>query len=378
MAALNEEQSMIKDQASAWVIKENPVKKFRAMRDSNNALGFDQATWQHIVDMGWAGILVPEQYGGSDLGYLTFGIILEQLGQQLVASPLFASAYVGASALLLAGNEQQKHHLLPAIAEGKEIVTLALEEGSHHAPEKIALSAKKEGSHFVLNGEKTFVLEGMAATTFIVVARTAGKAGDKKGISLFLVKADAQGVSRERLYTTDSRGYAKVNFNNVRVSENDVLGKTNEAYDVLENILDRARAGMTMDMLGTASQAFEMTLDYLKTRVQFGAVIGSFQALGHRAAALFGQKELARSCAEAALQSIDAGANNLDEMASLAKCKVGDFIHLMSNELIQMHGGIGMTDEFDAGLYLKRARVLEACYGNQGYHRNRFAEIKGF
>lgn len=378
MAALTEEQNMIKDQASAWVTKENPVKKFRQMRDSNNELGFDQKTWQQMVEMGWTGILIPEIYGGSELGYLTFGVVLEQIGRELCASPLFASAYVGASALLLGGNENQKQKYLPAIAEGSEIVTLALEESSRHAPAYIACKARKDGGGFVLEGKKTFVMEGMAATSFIVAARTSGETGEEKGISLFIVPANSKGILRNRLHTADSRGYANVHFDRVSVDASALLGPMGDGYELLENILDRARAGVSAEMLGTASRSFDMTLEYLKTRVQFGQVIGSFQALGHRAATFFTQQELSRSCMEAALQSIDDDRADVNEMASLAKCKVGDFTHAMSNELIQIHGGIGMTDEFDAGLYLKRARALETMYGNQAYHRNRFAELKGF
>ena len=218
----------------------------------------------------------------------------------------------------------------------------------------------------------------MSATSYIVAARTHGKAGNIDGITLFVVPADAAGIKRTKLNTVDSRGYANIEFTQVKVTDDAVLGKVGEGHELLESVLDRARAGIAAEMLGTGSQAFEMNLEYLKTRVQFGQVIGSFQALGHRAAGFYSQKELARSCVEAALQAIDASAENIDEMSSLAKCKVGEFLHGMSNELIQIHGGIGMTDEFNAGLYLKRARVLESSYGNQAYHRNRYAQIKGF
>lgn len=378
MAALTEEQSMLKDQASAWVIEQSPVQKFREMRDSGVEQNFQPATWSAMVDMGWTGILIPEQYGGSDLGFLTFGVVLEQLGRQLVASPLFASALVGASAVLAGGNDAQKQSLLPAIADGSEILTLAVDEGPRHGPERTALKAEASGKGFKLTGTKTFVPEGMAATTFVVAARTSGKAGDRDGITLFLVPASAAGLSRERLCTVDSRGYANVEFSGVTVGADAVLGDVNQGFPLLESVLDRARAGLGAEMLGTASQAFDMTLDYLKTREQFGRVIGSFQALGHRAAGLFTSLELTRSCTEGALQGIDDGADNVAELCSLSKCKAGDFLHEMSNQLIQIHGGIGMTDEFDAGFYLKRARVLEALYGNQGYHRDRYARLLGF
>ncbi len=378
MAALTEEQSMLKDQASAWASEQAPVLKFREMRDSGVETAYVDTTWQSIVEMGWTGILIPEAYGGSDLGYLTFGVVLEELGRQLTASPLFASAYVGATAVLLGGDESQQQALLPGVVDGSEILTLALEEGPRHAPENTALAATSADGGYVLNGNKTFVLEGMAATTLIVAARTSGSAGESAGITLFVVPADAAGVSRERVSVVDSRGYANVSFADVAVGAEQVLGKVDSGHGLLEAALDRARAGVCADMMGTGAQAFDMTLEYLQTREQFGRVIGSFQALGHRAADLFSAMELARSCHEAALQAIDGDADDAALLASLAKCRVGEFLHTMSNQLIQIHGGIGMTDEFDAGFYLKRARAVETLFGNRAYHRDRYARLLGF
>ncbi len=378
MAALSEEQTMIRDQAKSWASEQAPVQKFREMRDSAVEQRFSATTWAEMIEMGWTGILVPEEFGGSDLGYLTFGVILEELGRQLTASPLFASALVGTSAILLGGNDEQKQSLLPKVVDGSEVLTLALEEGNHHEPTRIELQAKASNSGFKLSGHKTFVLEGMAATTFIVAARTSGKAGDQSGITLFLVPADSAGLTRSALQTFDSRGYAKLSFDGVEVGSDAIIGSLDQGFSLLEATLDRARAGLGAEMMGTAAQAFDMTLDYLKTREQFGNVIGSFQALGHRAAGLFSSMELSRSCMEAALQAIDNGDDNIAEVCSLSKAKMGAFLHEMSNQLIQIHGGIGMTDEFDAGFYLKRARLLEAAFGNQAYHRNRYATLLGF
>ena len=378
MAALTEEQTLIKDQAKSWVTAQSPVDKFREMRDSGTANAFLPATWEAIVEMGWTGILIPEEYGGADMGYLTFGIVLEELGRNLAASPLFASALAGTSAVLLGGSEAQKQQLLPKVVDGSEILTLAVDEGPRHSPTDIALSASKTGSGYRLDGDKTFVLEGMAATNYIVAARTAGTPGDQEGISLLLVPANAKGLTRTPLSTVDSRGYAQLNFKAVDVDAGDVLGDVNAGYKILEPTLDRARAALGAEMLGTGAQAFDMTLEYLKTREQFGRVIGSFQALGHRAAGLFSTMELARSCAEGALQAIDDDADDVALKCSLSKAKVGDFLHNMSNQLIQIHGGIGMTDEFDAGFYLKRARVLETLFGNQAFHRDRYARLLEF
>ena len=378
MAALNEEQSMIRDQAKSWVSEQSPVGKFRALRDKGPETAFFPETWQSMVEMGWTGIIVPEAYGGSELGYLTFGLILEETGRHLTASPLFASALVGATAVLLAGNDSQKQSVLPGIVSGEQIVTLAIEEGPRHNPAGTALKAEKAGDGFKLSGDKTFVMEGMAATTYIVPARTAGKAGETDGITLFLVPADAKGISRNGMNMMDSRGYANVSFAGVEVGADAVMGEVGQGFAVLEKILDRARAGLCAEMHGTAAQAFDMTLDYLKTRVQFGQVIGSFQALGHRAADLYTAKELTRSAFEAALQAIDDDSKKVPELVALSKARVGEYLFDMSNQLIQIHGGIGMTDEFDAGLYLKRARTLENLFGNQGFHRERYAQLLGF
>ena len=378
MAVLNEEQSMLRDAAKSWTQEKSPVTAFRKMRDSGVEIGFDASAWTEMAEMGWAGVIIPEEFGGSDFGYLSMGLILEELGRTLTASPLLASGLGAASALVLGGTSAQKSEWLPKIAEGTAIGALAVDEGAHHAPEKVALAATKSGAGYSLSGTKTFVLEGLAANVLIVSARTSGKPGDKDGITLFVVPADAKGISRKRLALADSRGGANITFDNVEVGADAVLGEVDKGYPVLEKVLDRARAGISAEMLGAAVQAFETTLDYLKVRVQFGQVIGSFQALQHRAAKMFTDLELARSAVEAALTAIDNDSPDVPELVSLAKAKMGDVFHVVSNEMVQMHGGIGMTDAHDAGFYLKRARACEAAYGSQSYHRDRYARIQGY
>ena len=365
MAVLTEEQSMLRDAAKSWVQEKSPVTAFRKMRDSGAELGYDVAAWNEMAEMGWAGVIVPEEYGGSQFGYLSLGLVLEELGRTLTASPLIASGLGAASALILGGSDTQKSEWLPKIAEGTAIAALAVDEGPRHAPDKVATTV----SGGKLSGKKTFVLEGMAADVFVVSAMSGG------AIELYLVKADAAGVSRQKLSLADSRGAANVTFDNVAVSDAD---KLTGGFALLEKTLDRARAGISAEMLGAAVQAFEVTLDYLKTRVQFGQVIGSFQALQHRAAKMFTELELSRSAVEAALTAIDNDAPDVPELVSLAKAKMGDTFHLVSNEMVQMHGGIGMTDAHDAGFYLKRARAAEAAFGNQAYHRDRYARINGY
>jgi len=378
MAVLNEEQSMLRDAAKSWTQEKSPVTAFRKMRDSGVEIGFDASAWTEMAEMGWAGVIIPEEFGGSDFGYLSMGLILEELGRTLTASPLLASGLGAASALVLGGTSAQKSEWLPKIAEGTAIGALAVDEGAHHAPEKVALAATKSGAGYSLSGTKSFVLEGLAANVLIVSARTSGKPGDKDGITLFVVPADAKGISRKRLALADSRGGANITFDKVEVGADAVLGEADKGYPVLEKVLDRARAGISAEMLGAAVQAFETTLDYLKVRVQFGQVIGSFQALQHRAAKMFTDLELARSAVEAALTAIDNDSPDVPELVSLAKAKMGDVFHVVSNEMVQMHGGIGMTDAHDAGFYLKRARACEAAYGSQSYHRDRYARIQGY
>ena len=362
MAVLSEEQSMLRDAAKSWVQEKSPVAAFRKMRDSGAELGYDTAAWNEMAEMGWAGVIIPEEYGGSNFGYLSLGLILEELGRTLTASPLLASGLAAASALVLGGSDAQKSEWLPKIAEGTVVGALAIDEGAHHAPDKIAATVK-DGK---LTGKKTFVLEGMAAGIIIV----SGKGPD--GAGLFLVKADDPGVVRTRLHLADSRGAANIEFKGAAAEP------LNGGAELLEKVLDRARAGVAAEMLGSALQAFETTLDYLKVRVQFGQVIGSFQALQHRAAKMFTDLELSRSAVEAALAAIDADSPDVPELVSLAKAKMGDTFHLVSNEMVQMHGGIGMTDAHDAGFYLKRARAAEAAFGNQAFHRDRYARIQGY
>jgi alkylation response protein AidB-like acyl-CoA dehydrogenase len=375
MAVLTEEQSMLRDAARTWTQEKSPVTAFRKMRDSGQPLGYDPAAFNEMAEMGWTGVIIPEEYGGSDFGYLSLGLVLEETGRTLTASPILSSALAAASAIILGGTDAQKEAWLTKIASGETVGTLAIDEGPHHNPSKVAVKAAKAGAGYAVSGAKVFVLEGMAAGVFVVSARTAGAEGDKDGISLFLVAADAKGVSRKALKLADSRGAANVTFDG---SPAELLGEEGKGYDLLEKVLDRARAGLAAEMLGAAVQAFETTLDYLKVRVQFGQVIGSFQALQHRAAKMFTDLELARSCVEAALTAIDNNSPDVPELVSLAKAKMGDTLHLVSNEMVQMHGGIGMTDAHDAGLYLKRARAAEATYGGQSYHRDRYARLQGY
>lgn len=377
MSLLTEEQVLLRDSAKGWAQSNAPVSAFRKMRDSENPLGFDAATFKSIAEMGWTGVVIPEAYGGSEFGYRSIGVVLEELGRNVVAAPLIGSAVGAASALILGGSDAQKKAWLPKIAEGKAIAALAVDEGPRYAPEKIALAATKKGNGYSLSGAKTFVMEGMAADVFVVAARTGGKPTDAKGVTLFLVPADAKGLERKRRSLIDSRGYADLTFKDVEVGADAVIGQADGGRELLDKTLDRATAAVAAEQIGLAQQAFDTTVEYMKTRKQFGQLIGSFQALQHRAAYLFTAMQLARPTIDEALQAIDDNSPEVPELVSLAKTAANDIVNYATREMIQLHGGIGMTDAHDAGFYLKRARVLEAAFGSSAYHRERYARLIG-
>lgn len=375
MAVLTEEQDMVRDSAQGWARDRSPIGELRRRRDSGDTLGFSAESWHEQCELGWPGVAIPESYGGSDFGYFAMGIILEEMGRTLTASPLLASALGAGCALLLGGTEGQKQQYLPRIADGSLIATLAVDEDARHAPDVVATTATPSGAKYRIDGRKWFVHEGPAAELLIVSALLADGVDEAGSIGLFLVPCADNGVEKCNLSLIDNRGAADITFSG---AEAELLGEVGTGKAVLDAVLDRLRIGLTAEMLGASLQAFDITMEYLKARVQFGQPIGAFQALQHRAAEMFTQLELSRSAVEAALQAIDDDAADLPELASLAKAKLGDTLYLISNELIQMHGGIGMTDEHDAGFYLKRARACEAAFGNRSYHRERYGQLLGY
>ncbi len=375
---LNEEQNMLKDSAKDFCTNNAPIAQLRKLRDENSADGFDRDTWQAMVELGWAGIPFPEEYGGLAFGYKGLGVVTEETGRTLTASPLFATVWVGGTAVNLGGSEEQKAAILPKVASGELLLALALEESHRHSPYGVAATATETDGTWHVTGEKTFVLDGHVAGKLIVVARTAGAAGDRDGITLLLVDAGADGVAITRTLMADSRNAANVTFSNVAAEG--VLGEVGKGADVLDRTLDIARIGIAAEMLGSTEECFERTIAYLKEREQFGVPIGSFQALKHRAADMFCEIELSKSCVLEALTALDEERDpeEIAKLASLAKAKVGETFNTVSREGIQMHGGIGMTDEFDIGFFIKRAAVTEQTFGDVNFHRNRYGELEGY
>ena len=377
---LNDEQNMLKDSAKSFCEENAPIGQLRKLRDQDSADGFDRDMWSQMAELGWAGIPFPEEHGGLAFGYKGLGVVTEETGRTLAASPLFATVWLGGTVLNLGGTAAQKAELLPKVAAGELLLALALEESHRHSPYGVATSAQQSGDGYVISGSKKFVLDGHVAEKLIVVARTSGSPGDRDGISLFLVDPKADGVSVTRTKMVDSRNAASVDFVDVAVGAAALIGEAGNGADVLDPALDIARIGISAEMLGSTEECFERTVQYLKDREQFGVPIGSFQALKHRAANMFCEIELAKSCVLEALSALDEqrDSQEIAKLASLTKAKVGETFHTVSREGIQMHGGIGMTDEFDIGFFIKRAAVTEQTFGDVGFHRNRYGELEGY
>jgi alkylation response protein AidB-like acyl-CoA dehydrogenase len=373
---LSEEQQMLQDSAKSFIQEGSPVSLFRQLRDGGDE--WSPELWTGMAEMGWAGITIPEDFGGLGFGHVGAGLVLEECGRMLASSPLTSSAFVGASLFEALGSDAQKEALLPAIAAGETIVTLALSETDRLAANDVALHATADGDGYVLKGAKRYVLDGMTADRLLVVARSSGDAGDTEGISAFVVDSDAVGVTRTAVQNADVRRVAGVVFDDVRVDAGALLGAAGSAWRAVERTLDIGAVLSAAELLGVASEAFECTLGYLKERRQFGVPVGSFQALQHRAAQLFCELELCRSAVLRALQAVDDDAADRSLLASMAKAKMAKTAKLAVNEAVQMHGGIGMTDEYDIGFYMKRAAAACQEYGDYYYHADRFARLNGY
>ena len=320
---INEEQLMLKNSAKEFLKDRAPISALRQLRDERNELGLDRSLWREMADMGWACMTIPEEFGGLDFGYVGLGQVLEEMGRTLTASPMISTVLLSATAINFAGNDDQKNELLPAIAEGKILVSTAMDESNRHQPFRIKTTAVKNDNGYVINGKKAFVLDGHIADKLIVVARTSGDTNNKSGISLFIVDANDAAIQRERTVMMDSRNAAIIQFDNLQVPASALLGEEGKGGFVLDIVLDVARIGLSAEMLGSMKEAFERTMAYLKERQQFGVTIGSFQALQHRAAEMFTEIELCKSVVLKALQAIDEKSKLLPGLASLAKAKIG-------------------------------------------------------
>jgi alkylation response protein AidB-like acyl-CoA dehydrogenase len=375
---LTPEQASIRDVARRFARERAPVAHLRHLRDTDDATSFSPALWREMAELGFAGMTLPPEHGGAGLGYAELGLVLEELGRTLVPSPMVATVLLAANAIALGGTGAHRDAHLPAIARGERTLAFAHDEGSRHARYAVAARAERHASGFRITGEKVFVLDGHASDALVVVARTSGSARERDGLTLFLVPTSAPGVHATRTPLVDSRGAARVRFEGVAASRADVLGEVDHGADLLDAVLDRATIGLAAEMLGSLSEVFDQTIAYLKVRHQFGVPIGSFQALKHRAAHMLCEIELTRSVVMDALRAIDEGRSDVPAAASAAKARATDTFLLVAAEAVQMHGGVGVTDELDVGFYLKRARTTEMTFGGAAHHRDRFATLSGY
>jgi alkylation response protein AidB-like acyl-CoA dehydrogenase len=374
---LNEDQSMLRDSARDFMASEAPVTHFREFRDNNCTDGFSHGLWKQFAEMGFTGILIPEAEGGMGMGHIEAGIVLEEIGRNLSPSPFLTTSVAAVEALKLA-DKAMRERWFPAILSGEAVIGVAIDESAKHRPEKIACKAERSGNGFMLSGRKQFVVQGASSDMLIVAARTAGGAGETDGLTLFAVEKDAAGLTMETARLVDSAVAAHVKLDGVQVDADAVIGEVDGGWAVLTKLLDAGRAGAAAEMVGVGYGAMDMTLDYLKQRKQFGRVIGEFQALQHRAAHLYGEMETARSVVLKAQNFLDDGDARAEMYVAAAKAKAGLACNLSVREGVQMHGGIGMTDEYDIGLYMKRDRSLNEFFGDAYFHADRVAQLNGY
>jgi alkylation response protein AidB-like acyl-CoA dehydrogenase len=375
---LNEEQELLKQTAREFLSEKAPVSHLRALRDERDEVGFSRKLWKEMAELGWAGILLPEEYGGAELGYAELGIVLEECGRTLAPYPLLSTVVMGAGAVQLGGSEAQKKEILSGVAAGDLLLALAFQEQGRFDPHRTSTRAEASADGFRLSGEKSLVLDGHVADHLVVSARTSGGTNDRDGITLLLVDANASGLERTRTHMLDSRNAAKIKLTDVDVPASQVIGAVGGGAEILDAVVDRATLAVSAELVGVVLEVFERTLSYLNTREQFGSIIGSFQALKHRAATMFCEVELSQSVVLDTLRAVDEERPHLARLVSASKARCSDTASLVTCEGIQMHGGIGMTDEEEIGLFLKRARTAELTLGDAAYHRDRFATLNGF
>jgi alkylation response protein AidB-like acyl-CoA dehydrogenase len=375
---LNEEQSMLRDSARGLIGDKAPVSHLRQLRDSNDATGFSRDLWRAFAEIGFSGLLVPDEFGGSGLGCVEAGVVMEEIGRTLMPSPFLSTAVLAASALSRGGSAAQKSEHLPRITDGSLLAALAVDEGAKHRPLQTKMQAVRCGNGFRLNGAKAFVVDGHTADLLIVAARTAGAAGERDGLTLFLVDPKTKGIETERTAMVDSHNAARIVFDNVEVNADGVLGEVDQGGALLEGILSIGRGAVASEMIGVSEEVFGRTVGYLKERKQFGRLIGEFQALQHRAAHLYVEIEITRAAVLKALQTLDGDFENAGAAVAVAKARAGSTATLAVQEGVQMHGGMGMTDQFDIGFFMKRARVCQELFGDANFHADQLARLKSY
>ncbi|MGH6784554.1 MAG: acyl-CoA dehydrogenase family protein, partial [Sphingomicrobium sp.] len=365
MMTLTDDQRMLAESVAPFMAEEGAIRtQLRHWRDIGCKDGFGHGLWKQFAELGLTGILIPEAEGGAGLGMVEAGVVLEEIGRNLTPSPFLTTAVAVVRAM-----EGTRHaeRWFPGIVSGDAVAALAVDEGRHHDPAGIALRAERQGNGFVLNGEKNFVVHGASADVTVVAARSAGSPGDIGGITLFAIERSERGPEGGNFGLVDGSKAARLSFNRFALDADAVIGQVDGGWAPLSRALNAGRTGAAAELVGVAAGASALTFEYLKQRQQFGRLIGEYQALQHRAAHLYGEIEIARAASLKAALLLDAGDPRAELMVSVAKAKAGRAANLAVREGVQMHGGIGMTDEYDIGLYMKRDRALQEFLGDQYY-----------
>jgi len=370
---LNEEQRLLQQSIAEFLKDQCPVEDIRTLRDNPTDCGYKPELWQAMVELGVPAVSLSEEYGGLGFGYLGLGAIMQDMGRHLAACPLFSSVVLAANIIEQCASSEQQSSWLESIASGEANYAVAIDEGRHFAPQNTALCVKSN----TLNGKKQFVLEASGAQYLLILIRESGNSGDQEGLRWLRLDASHPGIKIQRRHLMDGRNACDVTFENCPIPSEAWLGDGPTTWSSIEYAFDKATIVLAAEMLGGARELLERTVAYLNDRVQFGVKIGSFQALQHRCAQMLCQLEMAQSSLQKGLASIDYGVKDLAGLASQIKYMANEcYLHL-SNEAVQMHGGMGVTDEVEIGLFLKRARVCQQILGDSSYHKHRFARTLG-
>jgi acyl-CoA dehydrogenase len=369
---LDEQRRMLRDSAQTFLAERAPVAHLRKLRDSADAKGYSPELWSAFAEQGYSAVLVPEVHGGLGLGVAEAGLIAEQIGHTIAPTPFLSTAVLAAWLLKTAGSESQQKTWLPRIAAAETVVALAVDERSKHRPNAIDTKAVREGGQWKIDGQKLLVLDGHVAQALIVAARI------DSALALLLVPAGTPGLKVERTVMVDAHNAARVTLEGVKVDDDALIGTPQQGAALLEQVLDVGRVVASAELLGLSDEVFDRTVQYLKERKQFDKVIGEFQALQHRAAELFCDLELTRAIVRQALKAVDDGAKNTPLVAAQAKARACLTANRAVQEAVQMHGGIGVTDELDLGLFMKRARVLQELFGDAAAQMDRAAVMAGY
>jgi alkylation response protein AidB-like acyl-CoA dehydrogenase len=375
---LTQEQQLLVDTVANFVRRESPVSRARKLRD--DPVGYSKETWKKMGDLGWLGLPFGEEVGGFGGSFVDVALLLEQLATALVPEPYLATVVLAGRALQLAGNDAQKQRFLaPAVAGDTTLALAYHERGARYDLAATATRAERSGDGHELRGEKTFVLNGHAADTLLIVARTAGGPGDPTGVSLFAVDRGVAGLTTRTITTMDGQKAGIVTLDGVRVGEESLVGPEGGALPVLERVLDEGAAAACAEGAGINRTVLEMTCDYLRTREQFGAKIGTFQALQHRSVEMFVETELSKAVAlMAAIKAGEAREEERKGAISAAKAQLATSGKFVTHQAIQLFGGVGITDEHDVGLYFKRMQVLLSLFGDEDHHLRRYAALPSF